>query len=138
MNKKLKNLNYARRSIGIVVCASPLALSITCIVLHQATYPLRHTIGITLALLACLLALLNFNLSFIRPWIYCRKHKTKEGYKHVSGLPMLGTMLQIIGCMVAFGNPTAGILSLTAGILDTGGLPWFAISTWKDKSFWDK
>jgi hypothetical protein len=60
-----------------------------------------------------------------------------EGYRHVSGIPGLGTIFAILACAVGFGSDVAAMLALAALVLDTGGLPWFVWATWSDKSFWD-
>ena len=60
-----------------------------------------------------------------------------DGYRNVSGIPVLGTLLSILTCVVGFGYDVAAILALATLILDTGGVPWFVWATWSDKSFWD-
>ena len=60
-----------------------------------------------------------------------------EGYEFTSGLPMLGTLFQIAGCVVGFGSTPVGLAGIASALTDTGGLPWFVISTWKDEALWD-
>jgi hypothetical protein len=86
---------------------------------------------------ASLITALNVHCSLIRPLSYKFKHRSWEGYKHVSGFPAVGTMFAVIGVLLAFGNTTVGILGLIITIADTGGPVWFLISTWKGW-FWDE
>lgn len=81
---------------------------------------------------------LNFYLSFIRGPIYRRRNGSLEGYKHVSGIPMIGSLLVVAGTVLGFGAAFCAGLGLLAVALDTGGTPWFLIATWKDSSFWDR
>ncbi len=77
--------------------------------------------GLTLVIAACFLGCLNIYFTFIRPWMYRRKHKSMEGYRLVSGLPIIGTLLAIAGCIIAFGSPVVGICGLLAVLIDTDG-----------------
>ena len=127
-----------RRCVGALICALPLVLALVCALWPRAGHSPRHSVGLVLVLVACALALLNFHLSFIRPWLHVRRHGTQEGYQFISGLPVLGTVLQAAGCAIGFGSVLVGVIGLVSGFLDTAGLPWFAVATWKDTSFWDE
>ncbi len=80
---------------------------------------------------------LNFYLSFLRGLLYQRRKGSLDEYKHVSGLPMIGSLLVVVGAVLAFGSTLAAGLGLVAVAIDTGGSVWFLIATWKDSSFWD-
>jgi hypothetical protein len=41
------------------------------------------------------------------------------------------------GGWFAFGDWRMATIGLIALALDTGGLPWALIATWRDESFWD-
>ena len=86
---------------------------------------------------AAFIAGLNFHLSFIRPLIYRLRHGSMEDYRHVSGFPMIGTLLVLIGGIVGFGALSSALFGLAAMLVDTGGSLWFLIATWHDRSFWD-
>ncbi len=127
-----------RRAIGICICCSPVLLagcSMVKAITHSA--PARPlTLG--LLVLAALVGGLNFYLSFLRGTIYRRAHDSMEGYRHVSGVPLVGTLLVVIGLVVGFGSLHCAVLGLVGLVLDTGGLPWFLIATWRDESLWDR
>lgn len=86
---------------------------------------------------ALLVAMLNFYLSSIRPLLLIRRHGSLEGIPHVSGFPLAGTVLVLLGGLFGFGAWGTALFGLLALVLDTGGLPWFLISTWGDSSMWD-
>ncbi len=86
---------------------------------------------------AATFAILNFHLSFIRPRLYFFRHGSMDGYRFVSGLPIVGTVLAILGAFFGFGAIGSAIIGIVAFALDTGGAGWFVIATWRDHSFWD-
>jgi hypothetical protein len=61
-----------------------------------------------------------------------------DGYRHVSGFPMIGTVLLSLGAVFSFGAIGSALIGLVAFALDTGGSVWFVTATWRDRSFWDK
>ena len=129
--------NYPRRILGGAICLSPLVFAIVAACWSTPASPTRHALAVGLIAAAGLIAVLNFYLSLIRRSLWQRRHRPGEEYRHVSGLPVLGTMLQVAGCAVGFGSLSVGLGGLAAALLDTGGLPWFAVATWTDQSFWD-
>jgi hypothetical protein len=61
-----------------------------------------------------------------------------DGYRHVSGVPGLGTIFATLACVIGFGSDLAASLVIASLLIDTGGLPWFVlVATWGDSSFWD-
>jgi len=82
--------------------------------------------------------LINFHLAFIRPWLHIRRHGSMEGLRNVSGIPLIGTLLVVLGGISGFGDWRAATIGLIALAIDTGGLPWFLIAAWRDQSFWDE
>ena len=132
-----KPRNYALRALGIVLCFSPFALlgaSVIAAVAGSAREPFAAVGFIGVALF---FAVLNFYLSFIRPWGLIRRHGSLDGIPHVSGFPIIGTILVLLGGSLGFGAIGTSLLGLVALALDTGGAPWFLIATWRDSSFWD-
>ena len=89
-------------------------------------------------LAAALLAALNFYLSFIRPLVFRRLHGSMTGFRHVSGIPMVGTVLAVFGALFGFGAAGSALLGLACIGIDTGGSVWFLVCTWRDRSFWDR
>lgn len=125
-----------RRAIGVVAACTPALLSAASLA-SALTHGNQHRpIGVVVMLLALLIALLNLCLS-CRPWLHQRANNgSLEGYKHVSGVPLIGTLLVLLGAVLGFGSAFCVAVGLLAVGLDTGGLPWFVIGTWKDASFW--
>jgi hypothetical protein len=105
---------------------------------HVGTEGNEHSaVGLAVMLGALALGGLNFYLSFVRAPIYRRAKGSLDGYKHVSGLPLLGSLLVVVGTVVAFGSGLCAALGLLAVAVDTGGSVWFLIATWKHSSLWD-
>ena len=124
------------RGIGVVVGCAPgllLVLSLFRALTHENAH---RPIGAVVMLLALLLALLNLYLSF-RPWLHQRAHNgSLDGYKHVSVVPLIGTLLVMLGATLGFGSAVCAALGLLAVAIDTGGSLWLVIGTWEDASFW--
>lgn len=91
---------------------------------------------LTLAL-ALSIAVSNFFLSFIRPWLHKHRTGSVDGYKFVSGIPVIGTVLSLLGLTIGYGATIPIFLAGVATMLDIGGLPWFLFATWRDGSLWD-
>lgn len=130
--------NYLRRAIGVAICLGPVGLFALSIFNAHDLSPARRLPAASLIGLALILGALNIWLSFVRPRLYMRCHETMDGYRFVSGVPLVGTVLSFAGGLVGFGAiglALAGILSLA---LDAGGLPWFLATTWREGSFWDE
>lgn len=60
-----------------------------------------------------------------------------DDYEFVSGIPMIGTLLVLLGLAIEFRALVPTALAAVATMLDTGGSPWFLLATWRDRSFWD-
>lgn len=125
-----------RRVIGGVLCGLPLALTLACVFWIRALPPATVAMGGVLATIAVLIGCLNLYLAYLRPWRYRRQRGSLEGYRYVSGLPLVGTLFQVAGCLIAFGSPTVGFIGGLAGLLDVGGVPWIPVLTWQDRSLW--
>ncbi|CAN5394180.1 hypothetical protein BH09MYX1_BH09MYX1_60280 [soil metagenome] len=61
-----------------------------------------------------------------------------RGYRHVSGVPGIGSLLVVLGTVVGYGSVVCSIVGLIAVLADTGGSLWFLIATWHDGSMWDR
>ena len=94
--------------------------------------------SVILGVLALLMACHNFWLSFIHPTIWQLRRRKPEDYPNTSGVPLLGTLLCLASAILGFGYTLPTVMALAVLLLDTGGLPWFVICTWKDRSLWDK
>lgn len=84
--------------------------------------PFQLAVGILLTLLAVLLVGFNLYTSFLRPWMYRRSHGDYEGYQHVSGAPLLGSILIGIAAFFLPASIWIGVALLALYILDPGGL----------------
>lgn len=79
---------------------------------------------------------INFHLSFIRPLIHKFRYTNMDDYRFVSGIPLFGTLIAVASAWACQGNPISIVIAFIILLVDTGGLPWFVISTWKDNSLW--
>lgn len=128
--------NYCRRVIGAAVCLAPTVLFVASLIASRIA-PRDSGMGIGLVVCAVPVAILNFHLSFVRSALYRWRRGSMEGFRHISGFPLFGTFLLVIGGVIGFGDWRVAAIGLCAITLDTGGLPWFLIMTWRDESLWD-
>ena len=125
-----------RRLIGVILCSSPLALALTCALWTRIVPSATAAMGGVLVTIAILIGCLNLYLAYLRPWRHQRQQGSLDGYRFVSGLPLVGTLFQVVGCLIAFGSPTVGFIGSLAALLDVGGVLWIPMFTWKDHSLW--
>ena len=128
--------NFRRRSIGLVICVSPVILLLASITFGLMR-PRSPTSGLGWTFAALMFGLLNFYLSFVRPAVFRWRYGSLEQYRFVSGFPMVGTILVLVGGLLGFGSVVTASVGLVAMSLDTGSSIWFVLATWKDSSFWD-
>ncbi|MGO8764840.1 MAG: hypothetical protein ACLQSR_06855 [Limisphaerales bacterium] len=138
VNQENQKLNLWRRAIGLLCGLLPLFVIVASIV-----YGLSHSqprfVAFGWLIAAAIIALINMFYSFVRPFILLRilRVPNKE-YKRVSGLPVIGSILVILGTLFSFGSIGTAILFLIIFLIDTGGSMWFLIATWKDSGLWDR
>lgn len=137
MSQPRSHPNPIRRSVGIALCALPAMFALTSGLWPRSVPPMREGVGLVLIGIAGLIAALNLYLLYLRPWRYRRRQGTEEGYRLVSGLPIVGNLLVVGGCFVAFGSGRVGSWGLLVALADPDGLAWFPIRTWRDASLWD-
>jgi hypothetical protein len=126
-----------RRVFGLVLGCSPLLLLAASLCHGLAGHNRWRPLGLVAELIALLVGGLNFYLSFVRGRLYQRRTGSLDGYRHVSGLPMIGNLLTILGVLLGFGSIVPALMGLAAVFVDTGGTVWFVACTWRDASFWD-
>ena len=126
---------YFRRGLGILLFVIPFALASASVIVHPFS-PYR-IVAVAIGCLALMISILNFWLSFLRPLLWERKHRGTKDYRYVSGLPAIGTILAVVTVLVGFGHPTPAIIAFVVLLIDSGGLPWFVVWTWRDCSLWD-
>ena len=133
--------NYRRRAVGVIVCFAPVVLFVVSLLsdllsARESRLDISSVIGLIVGSFP--LPCINFYLAFIRPRLHIWRHGSLEGLRNVSGVPLLGTCLIVLGGVFGFGDWRSAAIGLVALALDTGGLPWIAIATWHDRSFWDE
>ncbi len=89
----------------------------------------RHVFGWSFAVMAAAVAGLNIYLSLIAPWRYKRETGSTQGYRSMSGLPAIGGFFVLFAAALIPASPIVGASLLLIYIADTGGLPWFFVST---------
>lgn len=129
--------NYKRRSLGVLLAATPFLLFIASIV-----YGVVHDTGsrwtaIAATGIAAFFAALNFYCSFIRPFLYRCRHGSMDGFRFVSPFPIFGTVFAVIATVAGFGAIGTAAVCLAATAFDTGAGHWFVYCTWRDRSCWD-
>jgi hypothetical protein len=139
MNESLqpRKKNYVRRAIGVALCFAPPAVLIASLVAGLSGKAIEHFAGIWFLVPAGLLGSVNSYLSFVRWRLWLRRHGSRQGYHHVSGIPLLGSLLVLVASIVGFGAIGTSLFGIVISAFDTGGSPWFLIATWHDSSFWD-
>ena len=129
--------NYRRRGFGILVGVSPLLLLGASLLFSVASGNRQSTPALVVMIVAMFIAVRNFYLSFIRPFVFHKRGGAFDAYKHVSGIPIIGTLVIVVGAVLGFGSALCSALGLVAMALDTGGSVWFLVATWRDVSLWD-
>lgn len=122
--------NALRRGIGVVIAITPFAVTGASL-LRAATDGNRGSlVGLVVVAIGLAFAGVNFYLSFIR-------RLTAPNRAYVSVVPIIATVLVLVGAIIGFRSAICSVLGLVAMLIDTGGPAWFVVATWKDKSFWD-
>ena len=129
--------NTRRRVFGLVVAAAPLVLVVASLLGGVSAHRLWSVPGMVVELLAMAVGGLNFYLSVLRPVLHARWAGSLEGYRRVSGFPVVGTVLVVAGTLAGFGAIIPAAVGLGALIIDIGGFPWFLVATWSDSGLWD-
>lgn len=133
-----KPTNFVRRTFGVVIAMSPLALLLASIIFGIFQRQQSSFAGIGFMIPAAGFAVINFYLSFIRPRLFHLRHGSMNGYHFVSGFPVVGSILVALGALFGFGAIGSGLIGGASFCLDTCGSGWFVIATWRDRSLWDR
>src|SRR4051812_29179785 len=95
--------NHWRRSLGVIIGLSPFALLVISLVYGSSRdRTVESGPGMVCMIVAALFGLLNAYLSWLRPvfhWLRCR---SMDGYRHVSGIPVVGTVFVVAGGLLGF------------------------------------
>jgi len=89
----------------------------------------RLVFGWSFAAMAVGVAGLNVYLSFIAPWLFKRDTGSMDGYAGMSGFPAIGGFFVLFAGALIPASPLLGAALLVVYFADTGGLPWFFVST---------
>ena len=92
-------------------------------------------LGYLLFGLGALVSVCNFYLSFLRYPLFILRRRSRDEYRHISGFPMAG-MFVLFGLVLTPASPSFSLTTLFLLLIDTGNIPWFVFSMWKDDSFW--
>ena|SRR5688572_6792431 len=87
--------------------------------------PVLATVGICLFVVGGLVTSLNFFLSVLRFPLHALRGGTVENYRHISGLPLIGSLLLWGSAVLLRENPIAVWSALALSLFDTAGLHWF-------------
>ena len=93
-------------------------------------------LGYVLFAVGGFISVMNFYLSFLRYPVYRLLKGKNAEYHWVSGIPLFG-ILSVVGLVCIPRYTWLSVLAFLFLILDTGGIPWFVISAWKDESLWN-
>lgn len=87
--------------------------------------------------LAAAVAFSNLYLAFLRPMLYARRHGgSLEGYKFVSGIPAVGTVMVAAAVVAGWGQMPVAVAGFVLLLGDVGGTVWLLVSIGRDRTFW--
>ena len=125
-----------RRWIGTCVCLSPALLVVLSLAWGAVEEPHAPMPGLAWMGVALAVGLINVWFSFGRWWLHRARGGELSTFRRASGLPLLGTILVVLGGLVSFGSIPTAVVGVVVLAIDTGGTPWFLVMTWKDESLW--
>lgn len=96
--------SYLRRGIGVLACAAPVLLLVASMVSAVIAGDRPDAIRSVAMVVAIVIAALNFYLSAVRPLVFRRRNGSLDGYKHISGIPVIGSLVVVAGAVVGFGS----------------------------------
>lgn len=129
--------NVPRRAFGAFLCLLPLWLPAGSLVhglLHPGTPPFA---GVWWLVAGAPIVVINAALltnQILRPI----PDPDDPVRGHASPAPLGGSPLVLVGVLWGYGAIGTATLALLAALVDSGGLPFFLIGTWRDRSFWDE
>jgi len=127
------------RSVAVVVLvSSPIALTILSAWSSAGLQNERpHVMCWVFIALGAAVSLVNAHLSFVRPMLYARRHgRSLVGYRFVSGVPLIGSILAALAVLAAWGHLLVAVLSLLLLLTDTGGVVSLLVALSRGRSFW--
>jgi hypothetical protein len=129
--------SYIRRAFGAAVCLIVPFLFIVSLVIGLRDVTGRWFVGAWPLVWSGLIGGVNFYLSVMQSWVHRRIHGSLKDYRHVSGFPLIGWLGLIAALCLGWGAPGTALIGLVLCFIDTGGLVWLLLATWRDDSLWD-
>ena len=134
--------NHLRRAVRVLFCLLPVIVALASLAAGLAGW---ETLSVAALLagrgclfLAGLVAAYNFYLSFLRLLIHRLLGRPMESYRFVSGTPVIGDVLVVLGCLLSFGVVDTAEFGLGVAVFNTGGMLCFLVTTWRDTDVWDR
>lgn len=121
-------------TIGFLPLAMCAALFFTEWRLLGGQYP---KVGYGIFVLGAVVSVVNIYTSFLRYPVHLLLGKSRDSYKYVSGLPLLGGLV-LIGAWLLPQSLWLSLATALLMLLDTGSISWFVVAVWSDASFWSK
>lgn len=94
-------------------------------------------VGYGIFVLGAVVSIVNMYTSYLRYPVHRLLGKSRDSYKHVSGLPLIGGFV-LIGAWLLPQSLWLSLVTALLMLLDTGGISWFVVTVWSDPSFWRK
>ena len=129
--------NYPRRIIGVAIALLPAVPLLHALIAPTELSTRETALAFISLVLGAACAMLNFALSFVRPWLLQWRHGSTAGLTFVSGIPVLGTLSTCIAAYLGWGSIPCASVVLALSLIDTLSTTWIVIATWRDTSLWD-
>lgn len=120
------------RTPWIALALTPLAVTIASFFFEFRFSEGRFAwVGYALYAFAAFVCALNFYLSWVRYAFYRFRTGSARGYRHVSGIPVVGDVI-VVGLALVPASPLVSALTLVLIFLNSGSLFWLAVATLRD------
>jgi hypothetical protein len=125
-----------KRLIAIAIFLHPVVFIVLSLLFNvEVQYDWHHYLLFGFGLFV---AGLNVYTSWVRAFLHKILNGDLEDYKFVSGIPILGNVAALVALWHCGNSWVTIAIVITILVLDTGGMPWFVIATWRDDSLWGK
>ncbi len=132
-----KHMFSFRRLLGIIIGAVPFIVVLFCSFSEwRLNFGMLTVFGYCLFGFGGFISIGNFYFSFLRYPIHRLRHGKDAKYQWVSGIPLMG-ILSVVGLIHLPKSLWLNVLAFLFLCIDTGGIQWFVICTWKADSMWN-
>ena len=121
-------------ALGLLPLAMCAALFLTEWRLLGGQYP---GLGYGIFILGAVVSIVNMYTSLLRYPVHRVLGGSRDSYKHVSGVPIVGGLV-LIGAWLLPQSLWLSLATVLLMLLDTGSVSWFVVMIWSDPSFWGK